>query len=122
MHLTLKKIKKIKKCQNGWDRYLFYEQSKSNKRAIFYKHTNGSLPNYLNEHLVINNTQHAQETFCSSQTGKKVENVWGFVVILLLFPSLGKSYQNQGWVELNPVKALYWDYIVPALTQRTGFT
>jgi len=68
------------------------------------------------------NRTESQETFCSSQTGKKGGNLWGFVVILLLFPSLGKSYQNQDWAELNPIKAPYWDYIVPALTQRTGFT
>jgi len=38
----------------GW--IPFYEQSKINKCAIFYKCINGSLPNYLNKHLVINNT------------------------------------------------------------------
>jgi len=46
----------------GW--IPFYEQSKINKCAIFYKRINGSLPNYLNEHLVItcNNTQHNRST------------------------------------------------------------
>ena len=39
----------------GW--IPFCEQSKINKWAIFYKRLNGSLLNYLNEHLVINNTQ-----------------------------------------------------------------
>ena len=34
----------------------FYGKSKINKCAIFYKHVNGSLPNYLNELLTINNT------------------------------------------------------------------
>ena len=36
----------------------FYGQSKINKCAIFYKRVNGSLPDYLNEQLTINNTQH----------------------------------------------------------------
>ena len=40
----------------GW--IPFYEQSKINKCAIFYKRINDSLPKYLNEHLVISNTQH----------------------------------------------------------------
>ena len=40
----------------GW--IPFYEQSKINKFAIFHKRVNGSLPNYLNEHLTINNSQH----------------------------------------------------------------
>ena len=44
----------------GW--IPFYEQSKINKCAIFYKRINGSLPNYLNEHLVINNSQHNRST------------------------------------------------------------
>ena len=40
----------------GW--IPFYEQCKINQCAIFYKHINGSLLGYLNEHLVINNIQH----------------------------------------------------------------
>ena len=40
----------------------FYGKSKINKCAIFYKHVNGSLPNYLNELLTINNTQHNRST------------------------------------------------------------
>ena len=36
----------------------FYGQSKINKCAIFYKRVNGSLSDYLNEQLTINNTQH----------------------------------------------------------------
>jgi len=40
----------------------FYEQSKINKCAILYKRVNGSLPNYLNEHFVINNIQHNRST------------------------------------------------------------
>ena len=36
----------------------FYGQSKINKCAIFYTRVNGSLPDYLNEQLAINNTQH----------------------------------------------------------------
>ena len=31
----------------------FYEQSRINKCAIFYKRINGSLPGYLNDHLEI---------------------------------------------------------------------
>jgi len=44
----------------GW--IPFHEQSKINKCAIFYKRINGSLPNYLNEHLTINDTQHNRST------------------------------------------------------------
>jgi len=44
----------------GW--IPFYEQSKIKKCAIFYKRIHGSLPSYLNEHLVINNTQHNRST------------------------------------------------------------
>jgi len=46
--------------QVGW--IPFYEQSKINKCAIFYTRINDSLQNYLNEHLVINNTQHNRRT------------------------------------------------------------
>jgi len=44
----------------GW--IPFYEQSKINKCAIFYERINGSLPSYLNNHLVNNNTQHNRST------------------------------------------------------------
>ena len=45
----------------SWDGYLFMN-SKINKCVIFQKRVNGSLPNYLNEHLTINNTQHNGST------------------------------------------------------------
>ena len=44
----------------GW--IPFYEQSKVNKCAISCKRINGSLPGYLNDHLVLNNTQHNRST------------------------------------------------------------
>ena len=33
---------------------------------LFFMSVNGSLPNYLNEHLTINNTQHNRSTRCAS--------------------------------------------------------
>ena len=51
---------------NRLGRVPFYEQSKINKCAIFYKRVNGSLPHYLNEHSTINNTQHNRSTWYAS--------------------------------------------------------
>jgi len=42
----------------SWDGYLFMNRVKLTNVLFFYKRVNGSLPNYLNEHLVFNNTQH----------------------------------------------------------------
>ena len=47
---------------NKLGRVPFYEQSKTNKFAIFYKLINGYLPGYLNEHLVINNARRNRRT------------------------------------------------------------
>lgn len=40
----------------------------------------------------------AQGTFCNSQIGKKMVNLWVLIGIWLVFPKLGKCYQNQSWV------------------------
>ena len=40
----------------------FYEQCKIDKYSILYKRINGILPNYLNEHIVINNNIHSRNT------------------------------------------------------------
>ena len=40
----------------------FYEQCKIDKCSILYKRLNGFLPNYLNEHIVINNNIHSRNT------------------------------------------------------------
>ena len=40
----------------------FYEQCKIDKCSILYKRINGILPNYLNEHIVINNNIHSRNT------------------------------------------------------------
>ena len=40
----------------------FYEQCKIDKCSILYKRINGILPNYLNEHIVINNNTYSRNT------------------------------------------------------------
>ena len=44
----------------GW--IPFYEQHKIDKCALMYKRVNGMLPNYLNDHLVLNNKRHSRNT------------------------------------------------------------
>ena len=44
----------------GW--IPFYEQHKIDKCALMYKRVNGMLPNYLNDHLVLNNKRHSRDT------------------------------------------------------------
>ena len=39
-----------------------------------------------------------QGTFCNSQIGRKMVNLWVFIRIWLVFPKLGKCCQNQSWV------------------------
>jgi len=48
----------------GW--IPFYEQPKIDKCTIMYKRINGTLPNYLNEHLILNNKRHSRNTRYSS--------------------------------------------------------
>ena len=48
----------------GW--IPFYEQHKIDKRIIMYKQINEYLPNYLNEHLILNNKRHSRNTRYSS--------------------------------------------------------
>ena len=48
----------------GW--IPFYEQHKIDKCIIMYKRINGCLPNYLNEHLILNNKRHSRNTRYSS--------------------------------------------------------
>ena len=48
----------------GW--IPFYEQHKIDKCLIMYKRINGYLPNYLNEHLILNNERHSRDTRYSS--------------------------------------------------------
>ena len=48
----------------GW--IPFYEQHKIDKCTIMYKRINGTLPNYLNEHLILNNKRHSRNTRYSS--------------------------------------------------------
>ena len=48
----------------GW--IPFYEQHKIDKCIIMYKRINGYLPNYLNEHLILNNKRHSRNTRYSS--------------------------------------------------------
>ena len=48
----------------GW--IPFYEQHKIDKCIIMYKRINGYLPNYLNEHLILNNKRHSRNTKYSS--------------------------------------------------------
>ena len=48
----------------GW--IPFYEQHKIDKCIIMYKRINGRLPNYLNEHLILNNKRHSRNTRYSS--------------------------------------------------------
>ena len=48
----------------GW--IPFYEQHKIDKCLIMYKRINGHLPNYLNEHLILNNERHSRNTRYSS--------------------------------------------------------
>ena len=49
----------------GW--IPFYEQHKIDKCIIMYiKRINGHLPNYLNEHLILNNERHSRNTGYSS--------------------------------------------------------
>ena len=48
----------------GW--IPFYEQHKIDKCTIMYKRINGTLPNYLNEHLILNNKRHSCNTRYSS--------------------------------------------------------
>ena len=40
----------------------FYEQSRIDKCSIIYKRINGTLPIYLNDHIIINNNRHARNT------------------------------------------------------------
>ena len=44
----------------------FNEQHKIDKCIIVYKRINGSLPNYLNEHLILNSKRHSRNTRYSS--------------------------------------------------------
>ena len=44
----------------GW--IPFYEQHKIDNCIIMYKRINGYLPNYLNEHLILNNKWHSHNT------------------------------------------------------------
>ena len=39
-----------------------YEQSRIHKCSIIYKRINGTLPVYLNDHIIINNNRHARNT------------------------------------------------------------
>ena len=48
----------------GW--IPFYGQHKIDKCIIMYKRINGCLPNYLNEHLILNNKRHSRNTRYSS--------------------------------------------------------
>ena len=48
----------------GW--IPFYEQHKIDKCTMMYKRINGTLPNYLNEHLILNNKRHSRNTRYSS--------------------------------------------------------
>ena len=48
----------------GW--IPFYEQHKIDKCIIMYKQINVYLPNYLNEHLILNNKRHSRNTSYSS--------------------------------------------------------
>ena len=48
----------------GW--IPFYEQHKIDKCLLMYKQINGHLPNYLNEHLILNNERHSRNTRYSS--------------------------------------------------------
>ena len=45
---------------------LFYEQHKIDKCIKMYERINESLPNYLNEHLILNNKRHSRNTRYSS--------------------------------------------------------
>ena len=40
----------------------FYEQSRIDKCSIIYKRINGTLPIYLNDYIIINNSHHARNT------------------------------------------------------------
>ena len=40
----------------------FYEQSRFDKCSIIHKRINGTLPSYLNDHIIINNNRHACNT------------------------------------------------------------
>ena len=40
----------------------FYEQSRIDKCSIIYKRINGTLPTYLNDHIIINNNRHTRNT------------------------------------------------------------
>lgn len=44
----------------GW--IPFYDQHKIDEYIIMYKRINGRLPNYLNEHLILNNKRHSRNT------------------------------------------------------------
>ena len=46
----------------GWNGYLFMNRVKLTNELFFYKRINASLPNFLNEHLVIHNTKHNRST------------------------------------------------------------
>ena len=48
----------------GW--IPFYDQHKMDKCITMYKRINGYLPNYLNEHLILNNKRHSRDTRYSS--------------------------------------------------------
>ena len=49
----------------------FYEQPMTDKCSISYKRINGTLPSYLNDHIIINNNRHGRNTrqykYCMSQ-------------------------------------------------------
>ena len=57
----------------GW--IPFYEQHKIDKCTIMYKRINGTLPNYLNEHLILNNKRHSRNTRYSSTNARFVLNI-----------------------------------------------
>ena len=40
----------------------FYEQPMTDKCSISYKRINGTLPSYLNDHIIINNNRHGRNT------------------------------------------------------------
>ena len=50
--------------KQGW--IPFYEQHRRDKCIIMYKRINGYLPNYITEHLILNNKRHSRNTRYSS--------------------------------------------------------
>ena len=66
----------------GW--IPFYEQHKLDKCIIMYKRINGYLPNYLNEHLILNNKRHSRNTRYSS-----IKNLMPFVLNVVKKQSVG---------------------------------